>query len=355
MYCSIPQAVSFQESVLAWSERYGRRDLPWQNPRTPYRVWVSEIMLQQTRVATVIPYFLRFMELFPDLRTLAKADLERVLGIWSGLGYYRRAQNLHQTARIVSECFHGSLPTDLGQLTALPGIGRSTAGAILSLGYDIAAPILDGNVKRVLSRFWGIEGWPGDSRIEKELWRLSEWLTPTARCGQYNQALMDLGASICLPKSPRCEYCPLADSCLAHAQNRVLELPTRRPHQPLPVRSAFFLLLVETTGRVYLEKRPPTGIWANLWCLPEFASLEEIRHWCERQGWIDLRLEQLPGRRHTFSHFHLDYTPVVGRGVPRRTRVQEQAKTAWFLPSGKLDIGVPAPVRRLLAEISGDY
>ncbi|HWP00190.1 MAG TPA: A/G-specific adenine glycosylase [Methylococcus sp.] len=352
MHRTTPQAVGFQDSVLAWSERCGRRDLPWQNPRTPYRVWVSEIMLQQTRVATVVPYFLRFTEQFPDLGALARADLERVLGLWSGLGYYRRARNLHQTARIVSECFHGNLPTDLEQLAALPGIGRSTAGAILSLGYGIAAPILDGNVKRVLSRFWGIEGWPGDSRIEKELWRLSEWLTPAARCAQYNQALMDLGALICLPKSPRCECCPLADSCLARAQNRGMELPTPRPNQPLPVRSAFFLLLVETTGRVYLEKRPPTGVWADLWCFPEFASLEDLRHWCERRGLIDFRLERLPERRHTFSHFHLDYTPVVVRDVRHWVRVEEKARTAWLLPQGDPEIGVPTPVRRLLAEIS---
>ncbi|QJD29416.1 A/G-specific adenine glycosylase [Methylococcus geothermalis] len=342
---------SFQRAVLDWFDRYGRHDLPWQRPRTPYRVWISEVMLQQTQVATVIGYFDRFMRRFPDLPALAAADVDEVLALWSGLGYYRRARNLHRTARIVAEHHAGELPADLDALAGLPGIGRSTAGAILSLGFECRAAILDGNVRRVLARHYGIEGWPGEAKVEKELWRLSEELTPKERTADYNQAMMDLGATICVRGSPGCGACPLALTCIARREGRQDELPTPRRTRPIPVRSTYLLLMVDPNRRVRLQKRPPAGVWPGLWSFPEFDELDRLTAWCALHGIHCRRIERLPPRRHTFSHFHLDYTPVVARCDARRDGVDESGQSLWHPLAAEGELGIPTPIRRLLNEL----
>lgn len=342
------QAEQFQTAVLDWFDREGRKNLPWQADPTPYRVWVSEIMLQQTQVATVVPYFLRFMERFPSLRSLAEAAEDEVLGHWSGLGYYARARNLRKAAGIVLREHGGELPANAESLAALPGIGRSTAGAILSLGVGIRAPILDGNVKRVLSRYAAVEGWPGDAQTARELWRISETLTPHSRVAEYTQAMMDLGATLCVRGKPDCPRCPLRSSCLALRLGLTARLPAPKPRKDMPVRECWMLVLRDGEGGFYLEKRPPAGIWGGLWSFPEFDSQDGPALWCQTRG-IAAKLEALPRRRHTFSHYHLDYTPLFGQVAVQSRRVEE-AGGAWI--KAEQTSALPTPVRRLLLELA---
>lgn len=305
-------------------------------------------MLQQTQVSTVIPYYIRFLERFPSLKALADSPEDDVLRHWAGLGYYARARNLKKAAAKVMAEFGGELPADLDALVSLPGIGRSTAGAIVSLGSGRRAPILDGNVKRVLSRYAALEGWPGEPRNEKELWRLSEALTPGERAADYNQAMMDLGAMVCTRNHPDCPHCPLARGCLAFRHGLTGDLPAPRPKREIPIRSCWMLILQDEEGRIYLEKRPPVGIWGGLWSFPQFEAREDLdvwRHAREMRG----ELEALPQRRHTFSHFHLDYIPLLGT-TTGFMRVADPSHL-WVKPE---DSGpVPAPVRRLMLEIAG--
>jgi len=335
----------FQTRVIAWYDAHGRKDLPWQVERDPYRVWVSEIMLQQTQVATVIPYFQRFMARFPDIAHLAAADLDEVIGLWAGLGYYARARNLHRAAQHLLEHHEAVFPKSLTALEALPGIGRSTAGAILSLGYGQRAAILDGNVKRVLCRFAGVEGWPGEAGVNRRLWELSESLTPLERVADYNQAMMDLGAMVCTRARPACTACPLTASCKARQMESAHCLPTPRPRREMPVRQCFFLLLRDSDGRVWLETRPPAGIWGGLKCLPEFPSREALMVWCQSRQIDHEATIPLPERRHTFSHYHLDFVTVAGYangfgGVA-------ESSGGWVHPEQA--IGLPAPIKSLLA------
>jgi len=336
----------FQAWVLAWYDRHGRKDLPWQIARDPYRVWVSEIMLQQTQVATVIPYFQRFMGRFPSVAHLAAADLDEVMGLWAGLGYYARARNLHRAARQLIERHNARFPNAIASLTALPGIGRSTAGAILSLGLGRRAAILDGNVKRVLCRFAGLEGWPGESGASRRLWELSETLTPMDRVADYNQAMMDLGAMVCTRGRPACAACPLASACAARLAGKTLSLPTPRPRRALPIRRCYFLLLRDPGGRIWLETRPPAGIWGGLKCLPEFDSRAALSAWCFLRRIDCDAMAALPARRHTFSHYHLDYVTMMGSangfgGVA-------ESSGDWFDP--KMATGLPAPIKILLTD-----
>jgi A/G-specific adenine glycosylase len=339
----------FARRVLDWFDAHGRKQLPWQENPTPYRVWVSEIMLQQTQAATVVPYYQRFMAQFPDLPTLAAADLDEVLRLWAGLGYYARARHLHQTAQRLHDQQGGEMPLDIDLLQALPGIGRSTAGAILALSSGQPQPILDGNVKRLLTRFAAIEGWPGQARVSAELWELAERYTPVERVAEYTQAIMDLGALVCTPRRPQCAACPLAGGCLAHAQGRELELPTPKPRRELPVRAVRMLLLV-AGEEVLLERRPPVGIWGGLWSPPECALKVDVADWCREQWGLTVRVEPAWRTfRHTFSHFHLDITPTPVRVTDQGRVVMEGDRFVWYNSRRFDDRGMAAPVRRLLA------
>ena len=342
----------FSRAVLDWFATYGRHDLPWQIDPVPYRVWVSEIMLQQTQVATVIPYFGRFVQRFPDVHSLAAAPIDDVLHLWSGLGYYARARNLHSTARRLVDDFDGNFPGDIEALQSLPGIGRSTAGAILSLGLGQRQPILDGNVKRVLARCFAVEGWPGQGAVLRQLWQLSERLTPREDCGAYNQAMMDLGATVCTRGRPRCDACPLAGSCRARALDRIGDFPGSKPKKKLPQRSVQMLLVRDTQGAVLLERRPPSGIWGGLWGLPEVAVGADPAGWCldslQQEGRAARRL---PVRRHTFSHFHLDIEPVEILLNKPGCAVMEAENRLWYKSGRAENIGLAAPVARILAEI----
>lgn len=347
----------FASIVLDWFDRHGRHDLPWQHDPTPYRVWVSEIMLQQTQVSVVIPYFERFMASFPTLADLAAAELDAVLAHWSGLGYYARGRNLHRAAVLIRERHGGVFPEDFAAVESLPGIGRSTAGAILSLACGQRHPILDGNVKRVLARVFGVDGWPGQSAVLAELWRLAECCTPQVRAGAYNQGMMDLGATLCTRARPDCERCPLAGRCIAQLQGRQRELPAPRPRKELPTRATTLLAILDPAGEILLERRPPTGIWGGLWSLPETdvtaSDVASIADWClDRFGVRPERVERLAERRHTFSHYHLRIELVRIALSAYPARVQDGLGYRWSAPQTIDDLGLPAPIARILVDLS---
>lgn len=342
----------FSRRVLRWFDRHGRKDLPWQQSISPYRVWVSEIMLQQTQVATVIPYYERFMARFPDLASLAEAPQDEVLHHWSGLGYYARARNLHRAAQQVRDEHGGAFPQTMAAVSALPGVGRSTAGAILSLALGQHWPILDGNVKRVLARYFAVAGWPGQAAVLKRLWSLSEELTPQARVADYNQAMMDLGATLCRRSRPACERCPLAGGCQARAQGDVQAYPGRKPRKALPVKAVQMLILHDPAGRVLLQQRPPAGIWGGLWGFPELPPEAPVAAWCAENLGGEADVDgSLPARRHTFSHYHLDIHPRKILLTEPGCRVMEGAGQVWYNPAQPDARGLAAPVARLLHEI----
>lgn len=341
-------ASTFQQHILDWFDQKGRKDLPWQQNITPYRVWISETMLQQTQVVTVIPYFNAFMEQFPSIEDLAQAPIDAVLHRWSGLGYYARARNLHKTARLIIE--QGRFPDTLEELAALPGIGLSTAGAILSIAFKKSHPILDGNVRRVLARFKAVSGWPGESRISKELWAISAALTPVERVADYTQAMMDLGATVCTRGKPACGDCPLESHCLARITGTVSVLPTPKPAKTLPVKQRIFLLLSDNRNRIWLEKRPPTGIWGGLWSLPEFDGIDAAHGWCLLKHGSIGASQTLPTRRHTFSHYHLDYTPVLVQMDNPTNFVMEAGQAVWYNAEQLNALGLPAPIKQLLQQ-----
>jgi A/G-specific adenine glycosylase len=342
---------AFAARLLAWSKRHGRLDLPWQKRRTPYRVWVSEIMLQQTQVATVIPYYRRFLSRFPDIRSLADAPQDDVLHLWTGLGYYARARNLQKAAQQIRDEHAGRFPRDLESVQALPGIGRSTAGAILALATGERHPILDGNVKRVLARHGAIAGWPGDKRVEKKLWTLAEALTPKTRVADYTQAIMDLGATLCTRSAPRCGECPVAADCQARLKGKQARFPSPKPRKAMPVRRTRMLMLV-SDGAVLLEKRPPAGIWGGLWGFPELAVDRDVTDWCRaRFGTSPKRSMARPVLRHSFSHFHLDIEPLE-LSLPAGAAVQETAGSRWQPLGVTPKLGLAAPVKRLLETLA---
>jgi A/G-specific adenine glycosylase len=348
-------ADAFATRLLAWFDRHGRRDLPWQRERSPYRVWVSEVMLQQTRVETAIPYFERFVARLSDVEALADAPVDEVLRLWSGLGYYARARNLHRAARSVRDLHGGVLPADVEVLLALPGIGRSTAGAILALALDQRHPILDGNVKRVLARHHRVEGWPGAAGVAATLWALAERHTPGERVAHYTQAIMDLGATLCTRARPACGACPLAEDCAARAAGMVDRYPAPRPRRALPVRDTVLVLARNPSRQVLLERRPPTGVWGGLWSLPECGAEEPIEAWCQRRlGVLPSAVEHWPRLRHTFSHFHLDIAPVVLAVKDPSGGVLEGADTLWYTPGERPTGGLAAPVARLLQRLAAN-
>lgn len=339
----------FAEAILAWFDRHGRKDLPWQRDPTLYRVWVSEIMLQQTQVAVVVPYFERFVAQFPTVADLADAPEDRLMALWSGLGYYARARNLHRAARLIRDLHGGAFPAAIAPLLALPGIGRSTAGAVLSLALDQCHPILDGNVKRVLARAFGVEGWPGQSAVLARLWTLAEQLTPTLRVGAYNQGMMDLGATLCTRRAPACERCPISEPCVARRSGRQAELPSARPRRTLPERATLMLLLVDPAGGILLERRPESGIWGGLWSLPEIAPGAEPRDWCLlRLGVLPARVEMIGARRHSFSHFNLDIRIARVQLDSMPACVADDGDRRWLNPGDPPTVGMPAPVKAIL-------
>ena len=337
-------------ALLPWFETQGRRDLPWQADPTPYRVWVSEVMLQQTQVETVKPYFERFMVRFPEVSVLAKAPQDEVMRLWSGLGYYARARNLHRAAKDILVLHGGQLPETLAELIALPGIGRSTAGAILALARGQRHPILDGNVKRVLARVFLVEEPPDSTAGLKKLWTLAEACTPPSRVAEYTQAIMDLGATVCVRSNPACGRCPLAPGCRAFAAGRAQELPVARHRAPRRLRSTHMIFVLER-GRVLLERRPSRGIWGGLWAPPEFPDEKSARAWLAAgYGASAQRPEQLPSVRHAFTHFDLDIEPWVIEVSGRGGRVGD-GDAGWHELASVPAVGLPAPVARLLEEI----
>ena len=342
-------SANFQELILAWFDRHGRKDLPWQQAITPYRVWISETMLQQTQVATVVPYFNAFITTFPTVEQLAAAPIDQVLQHWSGLGYYARARNLHKTAQKIAEL--GQFPNSLTELIALPGIGQSTAGAILSIAFKNSHPILDGNVKRVLTRFKAIPGWPGENRVNKMLWTISADLTPANRVADYTQAMMDLGATVCKRSQPKCAICPLVDYCLAHLTNSVSDYPAPKPRKSLPVKTRVFLLL-KSNQEILLEKRPPAGIWGGLWSVPEFDSIDDALYWSKTKNINIIKQQTLPTQRHTFSHFHLDYTALVATVKNPANNVMEGNQSVWYKSEQANSLGIATPIKRLLQQLT---
>jgi A/G-specific adenine glycosylase len=339
----------FAARLLAWFDVSGRHDLPWQHPRTPYRVWLSEVMLQQTQVQVVVPYFERFVAALPDVATLAAAPLDEVLALWSGLGYYARARNLHAAANRCVEMHGGDLPRDIDALVALPGIGRSTAGAILAQAWGDRFPILDGNVKRVLARVHGIEGWPGTPAVEKQLWTLAARHLPYARLADYTQAQMDFGATLCTRHDPACVLCPIQHDCVVLREGRVAELPTPKAGKPLPEREAIMLWAEDRDGKVLLQRRPPTGIWASLWSLPEASDHQGARHWFDTHVAGDYdTASALAAVAHGFTHYRLQIHPLRWRDVALRTQVADNDDLRWVSRDAMRSLGIPAPIRKLL-------
>lgn len=333
---------------------HGRHDLPWQRRRTPYHVWVSEIMLQQTQVMTVIPYYRRFVVHFPNVRVLADAPLDEVLSLWSGLGYYARARNLHKAAQAIRDQHASRFPSAFEQLAALPGIGRSTAGAILALSRDEHCTILDGNVKRVLARYHAIEGWPGNKAVERRLWELAGEHTPRQQVAEYTQAIMDLGATVCTRAHPNCGECPLASGCRAHALGRETGFPAPRPRKDVPLRRTR-MLLITCQGKVLLAKRPPTGIWGGLWSFPEMPVAENIEDWCKQRLGLRVRAQHTwPLLRHGFSHFHLDIEPVRVE-VSAVSAVGDNGARRWCDLETMPSLGLAAPVNKLLKQLQTQY
>jgi len=347
--------MSFTQQLLAWFDDHGRKDLPWQQNINPYRVWISEIMLQQTQVSTVIPYFQRFMASFPSINDLAKAPQDEVLAHWTGLGYYARARNLHKAAQLIVEQHQGVFPEAIDEVIALPGIGRSTAGAILSISGQQRHPILDGNVKRVFTRYHAIQGWPGQSAIEKTLWQHANKHTPDQRNADYTQAIMDLGATLCRRSKPDCDNCPVKSGCQGLAQDIVAQLPTPKPKKQTPVRSTVMLLITNADGQVLLKQRPPSGIWGGLWSFPEIDKSAEadIKDWCEQQlGQVVTIHQRWPALRHTFSHFHLDIKPVVLLAENCDNSIRDDTGQVWHPPALAPNFGLAAPVKQLLQQLT---
>ena len=346
----MPPPRLFSARLIAWQRTHGRHDLPWQGTRDPYRIWLSEIMLQQTQVATVVPYYERFLAAFPDVRALAAAPLDRVLRYWSGLGYYRRAHHLHAAAKMIVDRHGGTWPRDAQTIATLPGIGRSTAAAIAAFAFGARAAILEGNARRVLARHHGIEGFPGAPDVEAALWTVAESHLPQRGIEAYTQALMDLGATVCTRRSPNCGECPVATDCVAKRDDRVAELPSPRPKKSLPQR-AVRVLVVERAGAILLEKRPSVGIWAGLWSLPETELGTDVARHCKARFAANVVAgDELNTIEHGFTHYRLTIHPqrVAVRMWPMHA---ESPELVWLARDDALEAALPAPIRKLLRRI----
>jgi A/G-specific adenine glycosylase len=340
-------AVEFAPALLRWYESDGRRDLPWQKDRTPYRVWISEIMLQQTQVGTVVGYYERFMARLPTVRDLAQAKPDEVLHLWSGLGYYARARNLQRTARILVQRHHSEFPATLDEVMALPGIGRSTAGAILALSRGERHPILDGNVRRVLARYFAVDGFPGDAAVERKLWALAEECTPHSRVDEYTQGIMDLGATICTRANPACLLCPVNPACEARRTDTQRLYPTPKSRKARPQREAW-VVLARRGNKVLLERRPPSGIWGGLWSLPEFPTSQHAAQWCQEHLVSSSELQAEEPLKHAFSHFDYDIKPLTVRCAGKAPALRNDDRYRWYDVEAPAAVGVPKPIATLL-------
>ena len=341
----------FSARVLEWFDQHGRKHLPWQQQINAYRVWLSEIMLQQTQVATVIPYFERFVARFPTVESLAAAPIDEVLHLWTGLGYYARARNLHKCAQTVVNEHAGKFPCSVEGLAELPGIGRSTAGAIASIAYQQSAAILDGNVKRVLARYHAVEGWPGQTEVAAKLWVIAEGYTPESRPNHYTQAMMDLGATLCTRSKPKCVLCPLKDGCIAFAQGNPQDYPGKKPKKALPEKAVQLLMLRNPAGDLLLRQRPAQGIWGGLWSFPELAIDADAADYAAHYFGEVAGREVWTSYRHTFSHYHLDITPVLIQ-LAKAPQTIGEAATHWYNPHQPDALGLAAPVKKLLEKIA---
>ncbi len=339
----------FSRLVLAWFDRHGRHSLPWQHDRNAYRIWISEIMLQQTRVETVIPYYQKFMARFADINTLANADPEEVMACWAGLGYYARARNLHRAAQQVRDRHDGLFPLSFDDAAALPGIGRSTAGAILALADGQRHAVLDGNVKRVVSRCFGVFGNPGKASTRNRLWEIAERLTPSSRVADYTQAMMDMGATVCIRSRPHCRICPLQSRCIACKQNLQDKLPEPAPGKTRPLRSVRMLLIRNPQSAYLLIKRPPSGIWGGLWSLPQITEPGiDHRQWCRRELGLEVDTgSKLEPFTHVFTHFELNITPLICTLMSQSDVIADDAHTLWYTPATDPEPGIPAAVRKI--------
>ncbi|HVV68215.1 MAG TPA: A/G-specific adenine glycosylase [Gammaproteobacteria bacterium] len=348
------QPAKFSRTLLDWYDHQGRKDLPWRQDISPYRVWISEIMLQQTQVKTVIPYFQRFMQYFPTLPDLANASEDEILHLWTGLGYYARARNMHRAAKTVLEHHAGNLPDSLQGLQSLPGVGRSTAGAILAISWNKRAPILDGNVKRVLTRFHTLSGSPSQASVAAKLWQYAEQYTPTTRVGDYTQAIMDLGARVCVRAHPRCHDCPLVKGCMAYKLGKTSAFPQPKTKKRIPVRSIRMLIFYEQrTQKVLLEKRPSTGVWGGLWSFPECPVDVGLEEWCrDKFGYSITNFQQLTTFKHIFTHFQLNITPLLLSWDQRMLRVMDSPHQVWYKLNNTNVLGLASPVKRLLEQLA---
>ena len=340
---------TFSNAIIKWFHLHGRHDLPWQKNQTPYRVWVSEIMLQQTQVTTATPYYIKFMRRFPTVKSLALAGNDDVLAHWSGLGYYARARNLHKTAKIIHKNHAGRFPFSIEGLMELPGIGRSTAGAILSFSRKVYAPILDGNVKRVLTRCFAINGWPGDAKVLKKLWEYAETYTPQINTHHYNQALMDLGATICTRSKPKCNKCPLEKKCIAHLTQTETNYPTSKPKKSYPTKKVHALIIEHMDESFLLVKRPPIGIWGGLWTLPECTIDEDPVVWCNEKLGLSveytLTLDKL---YHKFSHFQLEIHSILLKITNTNNVLMDAQNQVWYKCGDRFPGGAPAPLEKII-------
>ncbi|MFZ3087082.1 MAG: A/G-specific adenine glycosylase [Methylotenera sp.] len=340
----------FSSRLITWQKQYGRHDLPWQNTADPYAIWVSEIMLQQTQVSAVIGYYSKFMQRFPDIAALANATQDEVLQHWSGLGYYSRARNLHNAAQTIMDEHNGEFPQDFETIQTLSGIGRSTAAAIASFAFNQVQTILDGNVKRVLTRYFAIEGWPGTPKIEKELWSLADTLLPQADMVAYTQGLMDLGATLCTRSKPQCQLCPLRETCRAYQEHRVHQLPTPKPRKATPEKHTTMIILLQG-DTVMLEKRPPTGIWGGLWSFPEADDNDDYATVAQQRFGMSGRLKQpLPALSHAFTHFKLHIKPQPLEVTAHNSKVNE-AGHIWLSIEDAIGAAIPTPVRKILQSL----
>jgi A/G-specific adenine glycosylase len=345
--------IDISDRVLTWFDQHGRKDLPWQKDINPYRVWVSEIMLQQTQVTTVIAYFERFMAELPTTEDLANASDDLVMHLWTGLGYYSRARNLHKSAKLICNEYNGVFPNTVETLCELPGIGRSTAGAIVSIAFKQPAAILDGNVKRVLARHNAIDGWPGKTTVLNTLWQYAESFSPKHRVADYSQAMMDLGATLCTRSKPNCLVCPLEHDCLANAEGNPTGYPGKKPKKALPVKSTQMLIIKNPDGEILLEKRPNSGIWGGLWTFPQIDSDQTPTEYCLDQfNQTAKSIDKKQSYRHTFSHYHLDITPVIIELSKTDTVIMEGQSQLWYNSKQPPAIGLATPTKKLISQYS---